>query len=109
MLEKAGLIAGELNAARSRGWSLGLMAEDWAPVDAARAAEMLEKGFETAQQGQGIYRDLDLRRISAAWAGLDLARAGEAAAEIQDPGLRSWAFRELAEMGTGTKYYQPGG
>jgi hypothetical protein len=95
MLEKAGLIANQLDSASSRGWALALIGSEWAQVDPAQAEEILEQAYNVASQGQGIYRDLDLRRIAIAWSPLNAERAVQVAEQVKNPGLRAWGLREL--------------
>ena len=95
MLEKAGLIANQLDSASSRTWALALIGSEWTQVDPLKAEEVLEHAFEVADQGQGVYRDLDLRRIAIAWSFLNAERAVQVAEQVKDPGLRAWGLREL--------------
>jgi hypothetical protein len=96
LLEKAGLIADQLNAARSRAWALGLIGSEWSQVDPARAEEIFETAAQTSDKGQGIYRDLDLHRIASAWSKSNLQKAEQISSAIADPAIQSWTLRELA-------------
>lgn len=97
-LENAGLIASQLNAARSRAWALALIGAEWAEVDPPRAQEIFNQALTTAQSAAGIYRDLDLRKVAVEWARLDPERGLEVAGQIADPALQSWALREIAQQ-----------
>ena len=94
--EKAGLVAGQLNAVRGRAWALRLIAAEWRRVDPSRAGQILAEAQTMAEAGIGIYRDLDLRAIAEEWAALDAGRAAQVAGLIRDPALRAWAYREVA-------------
>lgn len=95
-LESAGLIASQLNASRSRAWALALIGAEWAQVNPQEAEVIFKQALTTAQNAQGIYRDLDLRKIAVEWARLDPARGLEVIPQIADPALKSWALREIA-------------
>lgn len=96
--EKAALIAASLQAVRSRAWSLRMMAEDWLPLDALRGRDLLEQAAATAESGTGIYRDLDLRAIAVSFSTVDEARSLQILAQIDDPFVRAWGYREAAAM-----------
>lgn len=111
--EKAWLASERLEAVNSRAWALRLMAAEWAAVDPAVAEEILASALDVAT-GQaaglaptGIYRELDMRAIAVAWATLaKRADKGTAVAErINDPAIRAWALREIAEVAGDTSLY----
>jgi len=97
-LEEAALIASQLNAARSRGWALALIGAEWAQVDSQRAQEIFAQALGAVQTAPGIYRDLDLRKIAVEWSRLDPKHGLEVTHQIADPGLKSWALREIAQQ-----------
>jgi len=99
-LESAGLIADELNAARSRTWDLQLIAQAWQQIDPEQARQTLESALQASEDAQGIYRDLDRRGIAVAYAHFDRQRARQIAEQIEDPALRAWALREIDAQST---------
>ena len=46
----------------------------------------------------GLYRDLQLRGLALAWTDIDIAQSASTAAQIGDPALRAWTYRELAQV-----------
>ncbi len=101
-LEKASLIAAELNSTRGRAWDLGLIGAEWAPVDSTKADEIFFSAYQSLMPEQGIYRDLDLRRVAVAWAKTNPQAALEAVMEVRDPALRAWGLRDISTI-TGNK------
>jgi hypothetical protein len=97
-MEKADLIAADLNAARGRAWASPLVAVEWNKLDPAKAAALLQAEQEAVAGQTGLYRDLQLRSLALAWAEADPAKAAPTAAKIADPSLRAWTFRELAVL-----------
>jgi hypothetical protein len=97
-MESAGLIAAELNAARARVWALPLIAAEWNGLDPAKAIALLQAEQQIVKSQTGLYRDLQLRGLSLAWAKVNTAQAALSAAQIVDPSLRAWTFRELAVL-----------
>lgn len=105
-LEKAGLIASQLDAMRARSWEQSLIAEDWAAVSAGSAQASLDQALKTTEQATGIYQDLDLHKIATLTAAADPARASQLAAEITNPAIQSWAWREIAGQTGDAKGYE---
>jgi hypothetical protein len=97
-MEAADLIAADLNAARGRAWALPLIAVEWNKVDPVKAAALLDAEQENLEGQSGLYRDLQLRGLALAWAKVEAAKAAPAAAQIKDPSLRAWTYRELAKL-----------
>ena len=97
-MEKADLIALDLNAARGRAWATPLIAVEWNKLDPSKAAELLQAEQAALENQTGLYRDLQLRGLSLAWAKIDAASAAHTAEQINDPALRAWTFRELAVL-----------
>jgi tetratricopeptide (TPR) repeat protein len=95
-MEKADLIAVDLNAARARSWSLPLIATEWNSIDPVRAAELLQAEQDSLESQVGIYRDLQLRGVALAWAEVKPSQAVPAASGISDVSIRSWTLREVA-------------
>jgi len=98
-LESAGLIADQLNSARSRGWELRLIAEEWKAIDPEQTRKILDAAIEAAQNAEGIYRDLDYRGIAVAYASLDPQRARQIADQIENTAVHDWALREINAPG----------
>ena len=94
-MEKADLVAVDVNAARARLWSLPLIAAEWNAVDPARAADLLQAEQDRLASATGAYRDLQMRAVALAWAKIQPARAVPAARSIEDASLRAWTLREL--------------
>jgi len=97
-MEKADLIALDLNATRGRAWAAPLIAVEWNKLDPAKAAELLQTEQTAVENQTGLYRDLQLRGLSLAWVQVDITNAVSTAAQIVDPSLRAWIFRELAVL-----------
>lgn len=104
-MEKASLIATDLNAARARAWSLPLIAVEISSTDPERAAAILQAEMKTLETQTGIYRDLQLRGVSLAWlalsdsAEIQPSMAVSTARAIEDAAIRSWTLRELSAFG----------
>lgn len=97
-MEKAGLIADRLTAARSRAWNYRLIAEEWIAHDPATAAAILESAWQATQDAQGVYCDLDRRAIALTWAKLDPQRGRLLLSQVEDPAIRAWGWREIAAL-----------
>jgi Na+-transporting methylmalonyl-CoA/oxaloacetate decarboxylase gamma subunit len=97
-METAGLIAADLNAVRARAWALPLIAVEWNALDPVKAAALLQAGQDVVEGQSGLYRDLQLRGLALARAKVDAAQAAPTAAQIDDPSLSAWTFRELADF-----------
>jgi len=95
-MEKADLIAVDLNAARARSWSLPLIAIEWNAMDTVRAVELLQAEQDSLKSQTGIYRDLQLRGVALAWAEVKPSQAAPAAGGISDASIRAWTLREVA-------------
>lgn len=104
--KKAALVAEDLASAHSRAWGLRLAAGAWVDRDPQAAETLLAAALSTAEQAQGIYRDLDLRGIAVEWAYLDLRTGQEIITRVQDPALRSWGMREIAQISGSPDDYQ---
>ncbi len=104
-MESAGLITADLNAARARAWALPLVAQEWKSLDADKASALLQAEQEIVLAQSGLYRDLQLRSLSLAWAAVNPSKAAPAAARIDDPALRAWTLRELAALTRSASLY----
>jgi hypothetical protein len=103
---KARLMAKRLDAINSRAWNLRLTAAAWAGVDQARAEKILQQALSIAHSNNSdIFRDLDTRAIAVTWAASDPAKAMAVADQVQDAGLRAWAFWEIADITGDDKAY----
>ncbi len=105
-MEKADLIALDLNAARGRAWATPLIAVEWNMLDPVKAAELLQIEQAAVENQTGLYRDLQLRGLSLAWAQVDATNAAPTAAQIDDPSLRAWTYRELAALTDDTSLFE---
>lgn len=97
-MEKADLVAVDVNAARARLWSLPLIAVEWNAVDPVRAAALLQAEQARVQSEAGIYRDLQMRGIALAWDAIQPSNAVTAARSIKDASIRAWTLRELGKF-----------
>jgi hypothetical protein len=95
-MEKADLIAVDLNASRFLAWSLPLIAIELNEVDPTRAVTLLQSEQKTLESQTGIYRDFQLRGMALAWARIDPSQAISIAGAIQDASTRAWTLREAA-------------
>ncbi|MEW6400540.1 MAG: hypothetical protein AB1649_02005 [Chloroflexota bacterium] len=100
-MENANLIAGDLNAARARAWSIPLIAVELNKVDPVHAAELLQAEQVSLESQTGIYRDLQLRGVALAWAEIEPSNAVTLVNAIDDPSILAWTLREMAFI---TKY-----
>ena len=97
-MEKADLVAVDVNAARARLWSLPLIAAEWNAVDPVRAAELLQAEQDRIESETGIYRDLQMRGLALAWDEIQPSNAVTAARSIKDASIRAWTLRELGKF-----------
>jgi tetratricopeptide (TPR) repeat protein len=95
-MEKASLIATDLNAARARAWSVPLIAVELNKVDPVRAAELLQVEQASLESRTGIYCDLQLRGLALAWAEIEQSKEVTTAGVIHDASIRAWTLREAA-------------
>lgn len=102
-LEKAGIVASQLDSVRGRAWGLGQAGAEWNQIKPIwpnpQAEQTLEEALQTTEKGQGIYRDLDRRALAVKFAALnpqDPTRALDIVLQVQDPALRAWGLREIA-------------
>jgi hypothetical protein len=94
-MEKADLIAVDVNAARARAWSIPLIAIEWNRVDSDHAVSLLQGEQDLIQPQTGIYRDLQMRLVALGWAEVDPSKALPTAGMIHHPSIRAWTLREL--------------
>ncbi|RJP46705.1 MAG: hypothetical protein C4583_18485 [Anaerolineaceae bacterium] len=97
-MEKADLVAVDVNAARARLWSLPLIAIEWNAVDPVRAAVLLQSEQDRIESETGIYRDLQMRGVALAWNEIQPSNAVTAARSIEDASIRVWTLRELGKF-----------
>jgi hypothetical protein len=102
-LEKAGLVANQLDSVRGRAWGLGQAGAEWIQIEPIwpnpQAEGTLGEAWQSTQEGRGVYQDLDRRLIAVRLAALNPAEPGpalDAVAKVQDPELRAWGLREIA-------------
>jgi hypothetical protein len=103
--EKAGLMAGRLEATNSRAWALRMIATEWGAPDRARAEKILEQALAQAQANGTIYGDLDTRSIAVTWAAFNPGQGLAAASQVRDPGLQAWALWEIADISDDERVY----
>lgn len=97
-MEKADLVAVDVNAARARLWSLPLIAVEWSAADPVRAAGLLQAEQVRIESETGIYRDLQMRGLALAWLEIQSSNAVTAARSIEDASIRAWTLRELGKF-----------
>jgi hypothetical protein len=59
---------------------------------------LLESEQAAVENQSGLHRDLQLRGLALAWAKVDATQAAPTTAQMNDPSLRAWTFRELAVL-----------
>lgn len=104
-MESARLIAGELNASRARAWAVPLVAVEWYKLDPEKGAALLTNEFLAVQRQTSIYRDLQMRSLALAWLEIENEQSTATAAQIADPSIRAWTFRELAAISGDSSLY----
>lgn len=105
-MESAGLITADLNASRTRAWALPLVAQEWNALDPDKASALLQAEQEQVVRQSGLYRDLQLRALSLAWANVNASQAAPTAAQIDDAAIRAWTLRELAALTNNPSLYE---
>ena len=87
----------DLKAIEGRTWALRAIAEEWREANPQKGREALESATREAYGIQnGDVRDIELKAMAEAWAGIDEAKALETGRAIQDPFLRSVFLAGLA-------------
>ena len=80
----------DLRAIEGRTWAVRAVAEEWYQANPKKGREALEFATREARGMQNAdVRDIELKAIAEAWAGIDEALALETLAGIQDPFLKS--------------------
>ena len=97
-LDQASVTVDALNASRSRAWGLSQAASEWITKDSEVAASFLEQALLTTRDSLSPYQDLDQRLIAVTWARLNPDRSLEILRKIADPAIRSWGYREIAQV-----------
>jgi hypothetical protein len=101
-LQKAALIASQLESARSRQWAAPLVASEWQSSDPDHSTAILQTAEQAVGALGGIDQDLQLRSIALAESAGSpegspgLQRAMQITEKINNPALRSWTQREIA-------------
>jgi len=101
--------ADKIETAALQSWQYRAMANEWLAVDKAKATEALQLALDTIAISQmpisnlqspisNLQRDLELRAIAVTYAKLDAAKSSELIAQVQDPFLRAWGWREMGQF-----------
>jgi len=106
-MEKADLIAADLNVARARLWSLPLIAIELNKIDPVRAVALLQAEQDALALKTGSYRDLQLRSVTLAWTEIQPSQTVPAVSAIDDAAIRSWTLRELAIILDDSSLFDP--
>ncbi len=106
ILQKAGLIANQLEAARARQWAAPLIGHEWQSSNPEQNETILETIEGAADRDSGVYRDLQLRSVALGWMTSQPGRANAVAARISEPALRSWTQREIATLTGDERSYE---
>jgi hypothetical protein len=104
-LDQASVAVHALDASRSRAWGLNQAASDWVAKDPALASSFLEQALLATQDSLSPYHDLDLRAIAVTWSRLDPNKSLPVLRKIDDPALRSWGYREVAQKTGDQSFY----
>ncbi|MBI5304564.1 MAG: hypothetical protein HY868_20690 [Chloroflexi bacterium] len=93
--------------AASSPWQYRAMASEWINVDKAKAIESLDLGLANVQRPtSNLQSALELRAIAVTYAQLDQAKANALIAQIGDPMIRAWGWRELRAFDKATQAAQ---
>ncbi|CAG0945882.1 hypothetical protein ANRL1_02616 [Anaerolineae bacterium] len=87
-------------------WHYRAMAFEWINVDKFKAIELLELGLanlHTERPTSNLQSDLELRAIAVTYGQFDKAKAHELVAQIDDPFVRAWGWRELGVFDRATE------
>jgi len=91
--------ANKIETAALQSWQYRAMANEWLTVDKAKATEALQLALSSLQPPTSNFpRDLELRAVTVTWARLDAAKGSELIAQVQDPFLRAWGWREMGQF-----------
>jgi hypothetical protein len=89
----------DLRALEGRTWALRAVAEEWHRVSPKKGRESLEFATREALAIQNAdVRDIELKALAEAWAGIDEAKALETAGAIRDPFLKSVSLGMIAPL-----------
>ncbi|MEW5717302.1 MAG: hypothetical protein AB1817_01620 [Chloroflexota bacterium] len=93
--------ADKIESAAQQSWQYRAIATEWLTVDKAKAADALQLALASISNLQSpisnLQRDFELRALAVTWHKLDAAKANELIAQVQDPFLRAWGLREMAQ------------
>ncbi len=89
----------DLKALEGRTWALRAVAEEWIRGNPQKGREALEFAVREARSiRSGDVRDIELKALAEAWAGIDPEAAVETARGIQDPFLKSVSLAGIAGL-----------
>jgi hypothetical protein len=87
----------DLKSLEDRAWALRAIGEEWYKANPKKGREALESAYREARGIQnGEIRDIELKALGEAWAGIDRQRALEIVGSIQEPFLRAMALAGVA-------------
>ena len=91
--------ADKIETAALQTWHYRAIANEWLAVDKAKALEALQlaRSRITHHASRTTLDDLELRALAVTWSKLDAAKANELIAQVQDPMIRAWGLREMAQ------------
>jgi len=91
--------ADKIETAALQTWHYRAIANEWLAVDKAKALEALQlaRSRITHHASRTTLDDLELRALAVTWSKLDAAKANELIAQVQDPMIRAWGWREMAQ------------
>jgi|GEM_PF-558121 len=96
--------ADKIETAAQQSWQYRAIANEWLAVDKAKAADALNLALNSNLQSPvSNLRDFELRAIAVTYAKLDAAKANELVAQVQDPFLRAWGWREMGQFDKATQ------
>ncbi len=91
--------ADKIETAALQSWQYRAIANEWLAIDKAKATDALQLALSNLQPPTSNFqRDLELRALAVTWAKLDTAKGNELIAQVQDPFLRAWGWREMGQF-----------
>ena len=90
--------------AAAQSWQYRALANEWLGVDKAKATEALQLALANlSPRDSNLQRDLELRALAVTWGKLDAAKGNELLAQISDPFVRAWGWREAKQYDQATQ------
>jgi len=90
--------ADKIETAALQSWQYRAIANEWLAVDKAKAADALQLALSSLSASRPSPHDFELRALAVTWAKLDATKANELIAQVQDPFLRAWGWREMGQF-----------